>query len=182
MEWRDSLPVIEALLFVSGDSLEIAQIAKALELTDIEITLAVNQLEEDMAQQKRGIRLKRYGNHVRLETCPELMPYVQKVLQPVQKQSLTQTAMETLAVVAYKQPVTKAEIEAIRGVKCDYSVQLLLSRNLIEEVGRKDTIGKPFLYATTDFFLEHFGITDIRELPAPPSEEVPADNSPELVP
>ena len=182
MEWKESLPAIEAILFVSGDSLEITQLAKALELTDIEISLALNLLEAEMTRQKRGIRLKRYGDHIRLETCPEFMPYIQKLLQPVQNQTLTQTALETLAVIAYKQPVTKAEIEAIRGVKCDYSIQLLLMRGLVEEVGRKDAVGKPFLYGTTDTFLEHFGISDIRELPTPLSQPSDVENSQELIP
>lgn len=91
--------------------------------------------------------------------------YVEKLLQPVQKQSLSQAVMETLAVIAYRQPVTKAEIELIRGVKCDYSVQMLVSRGLIEEVGRKEALGRPILYGTTDAFLRHFCLTSLADLP-----------------
>ena len=83
---------------------------------------------------------------------------VLRLLQPVQQQSLSQAAMETLAVVAYKQPVTRAEVEQIRGVKCDYSLQSLMNKGLIRETGRKDTIGRPILFGTTDEFLSHFGL------------------------
>ena len=119
----------------------------------------------------RGITVKRYGDHIRLETRPEYAPYVERMLQPVQRQSLSQTAMETLAVIAYRQPTTKAEVEQVRGVKCDYSVQSLLQKGLIKEVGRKEALGRPILYATTDRFLEHFGISDIRELPPLPDPQ-----------
>ena len=84
---------------------------------------------------------------------------------------LSQTAMETLAVIAYRQPTTKGEVEQVRGVKCDYSVQSLLQKGLIKEVGRKEALGRPILYATTDKFLEHFGISDIRELPPLPDPQ-----------
>ncbi|MEG0767321.1 MAG: SMC-Scp complex subunit ScpB, partial [Clostridia bacterium] len=96
---------------------------------------------------------------------PDYALYVEKLLQPVQKQSLSQAVLETLAIVAYKQPVTRAEMELIRGVKCDYSVQALQNRGLIQEVGRKETLGRPILYGTTDAFLRHFGITSLEQLP-----------------
>ena len=119
--------------------------------------------------------VRRYGDHLRMETRPEFAPYVERLLQPVQRQSLSQTAMETLAVIAYRQPVTKGEIEQIRGVKCDYSVQSLLHKGLIREAGRKEALGRPILYATTDRFLEHFGISDIRELPPLPDAQEKVD-------
>jgi segregation and condensation protein B len=100
-------------------------------------------------------------------------------LQPVQQQSLSQAAMETLAVVAYKQPVTRAEVEQIRGVKCDYSLQSLMIKGLIREVGRKDTIGRPILFGTTDDFLSHFGLRDLEELPPMPEMEKETDGIPE---
>ena len=102
---------------------------------------------------------------MQLATRPDYAKYVEKLLQPVQKQSLSQAVMETLAVIAYRQPVTKAEIELIRGVKCDYSVQMLVSRGLIEEVGRKEALGRPILYGTTDAFLRHFCLTSLGDLP-----------------
>ena len=102
---------------------------------------------------------------MQLGTRSDYAPYIEKLLQPVQKQTLSQAVMETLAVIAYKQPVTRAEIEAVRGVKCDYSVQALMNKRLICEVGRKETIGRPILYGTTDEFLRHFGISSLAELP-----------------
>ena len=96
---------------------------------------------------------------------PDYAKYVEMLLQPVQKQSLSQAVMETLSIIAYRQPVTKAEIEAVRGVKCDYSVQSLLTKGLIAEVGRKETLGRPILYGTTDAFLRHFCISSVSELP-----------------
>ena len=109
------------------------------------------------------------------------------MLQPVQQQSLSQAAMETLAVVAYKQPVTRAEVEQIRGVKCDYSLQSLINKGLIRETGRKDTIGRPILFGTTDEFLSHFGLEGLENLPPmpePPSSETKEEtqDETELIP
>ena len=99
------------------------------------------------------------------------------MLQPVQKQSLSQAVMETLAVVAYRQPVTRAEVEQIRGVKCDYSLQSLMNKELIMEVGRKEALGRPILYGTTENFLSHFGLMTLEDLP--PMPEVPREEPPE---
>ena len=120
--------------------------------------------------------LKRFGDKVQLATRPLYAGDIVRLLQPVQQQSLSQAAMETLAVVAYKQPVTRAEVEQIRGVKCDYSLQSLMIKGMIQEAGRKDTIGRPILYATTDLFLSHFGISSLDDLPPLPEKE---SNSPE---
>ncbi len=149
----------------------ISELSAALGVTEIETIQAVEKLERDLDKDRRGIMLRRYGDHIRLETRAEYAPYVERMLQPVQRQSLSQTAMETLAVIAYRQPTTKGEVEQVRGVKCDYSVQSLLQKGLIKEVGRKEALGRPILYATTDKFLEHFGISDIRELPPLPDPE-----------
>ena len=149
----------------------ISELSAALEVSELETIRAVEELESALDEHKRGITVKRYGDHLRLETRAEYAPYVEKMLQPVQRQSLSQTAMETLAVIAYRQPTTKGEVEQVRGVKCDYSVQSLLQKGLIKEVGRKEALGRPILYATTDKFLEHFGISDIRELPPLPDPQ-----------
>lgn len=161
--------IIEAILFVSGEPVALPEVAKALEVTQMELMHAVETLQMRYETQQRGIDLKRYGDHIQLTTKAEYAPYVERLLQPVQKQTLSQAAMETLAVIAYRQPTTRGEVEQVRGVKCDYSVQSLLSKGLIKEVGRKEALGRPILYATTDRFLEHFGITDVRELPPLPS-------------
>ncbi len=171
---------IEAILFVSGEPVQLGAIARALEITEIEVSAAVDELSSDYDYNRRGICLKRFGSHVQLSTRPDYAPQIEKLLQPIQKQSLSQAALETLAVVAYKQPVTRLDIEQVRGVKCDYSVQSLINKGLIEEVGRKETLGRPILYGTTDAFLSHFGLTTLSDLPKPPESEG-ADNAEPLI-
>ncbi len=183
MDTPELARVIEAILFVSGAPVEIAELQRALGVTESETLLALAALDSDLSYHRRGICLKRFGEHVQLSTRAEYAPYVERLLQPVQRQSLSQAALETLAVVAYRQPVTRLEIEAVRGVKCDYSVQSLVNKGLIEEVGRKDALGRPILYGTTDRFLAHFGLSSLRDLPAFPEAQAaaPAEEDP-LVP
>ena len=166
--------IIEAILFVSGEPVQLGAVARALEVTELEVSSAADELASDYDYNRRGICLKRFGSHIQLSTRPDYAPQIEKLLQPIQKQSLSQAALETLAVVAYKQPVTRLDIEAVRGVKCDYSVQSLMNKGLIEEVGRKETLGRPILYGTTDAFLSHFGLTSLEDLPQPP--ESPQDS------
>lgn len=173
--------ILEAILFVAGEPLQIAALADALEVTELEVSAAADELASDYDYNRRGICLKRFGSHIQLSTRADYAPQIEKLLQPIQKQSLSQAAMETLAIVAYKQPVTKLDIEAVRGVKCDYSVQSLVNKGLIEEVGRKETVGHPILYGTTDAFLSHFGLTSLEDLPKPPEQEAAEDAEP-LVP
>ena len=159
---------IEAILFVAGEAVALKDLARALQMDEETLKAELNRLGDEYDFNQRGFMLKRFGNHVQLGTRPLYADAVVRLLQPVQKQSLTQAAMETLAVVAYKQPVTRAEVEQIRGVKCDYSLQMLIVKGLIQETGRKDTIGRPILYGTTDEFLSHFGLRDLGELPPMP--------------
>ena len=163
--------IIEAILFVSGEPVQLGAIARALEVTELEVSAAADELASDYDYNRRGICLKRFGSHIQLSTRPDYAPQIEKLLQPIQKQSLSQAALEPLAVVAYKQPVTRLDIEAVRGVKCDYSVQSLMNKGLIEEVGRKETLGRPILYGTTDAFLSHFGLTSLEDLPQPPESQ-----------
>ena len=165
LELSERVGIVEAILFVTGNAVEKKDICRALEISEGELCEALDALESGYDFDRRGLRLLRFGEHVQLATRPDYAPYVEKLLQPVQKQSLSQAVMETLAVIAYRQPVTKAEIEQIRGVKCDYSVQSLVTKGLIEEVGRKEALGRPILYGTTDAFLRHFCISSVSELP-----------------
>ena len=178
---------IEAILFVAGEAVPVRDLARALQITEEETREAINALRDEYDFEQRGFLLKRFGDHVQLATRPLYAGDVVRLLQPVQQQSLSQAAMETLAVVAYKQPVTRAEVEQIRGVKCDYSLQSLITKGLIREAGRKDTIGRPILYCTTDEFLSHFGLEGLEGLPpmqeAPGSHEGKDDEEPEeLIP
>ncbi len=159
---------IEAILFVAGEAVSIKDLARALQTGEKEIRSAVNTLRDEYDYEQRGFLLKRFGDNLQLATRPLYAGDVVRLLQPVQQQSLSQAAMETLAVVAYKQPVTRAEVEQIRGVKCDYSLQSLMNKGLIREDGRKDTIGRPILYCTTDDFLSHFGLENLDGLPPMP--------------
>ena len=167
MEPNEIPQILEAILFVAGEPVAVADLAQALEVSEMEIMHAVEELQREC--ERRGVTIHRYGDHLRMETRPEYAPYVERLLQPVQRQTLS------LAVIAYRQPVTKGEVEQVRGVKCDYSVQSLLHKGLIREAGRKEALGRPILYATTDRFLEHFGISDIRELPPLPSAQEKVD-------
>lgn len=181
MQPNELSAVIEAVLFVSGEPVRLSDLEKALEVSPLELNAAVSTLEEGYEAGCRGICLKRFGEHIQLATRADYAPYVERLLQPVQKQSLSQAAMETLAVVAYRQPVTRADVEAIRGVKCDYSMQSLTRKGLIAEVGRKEALGRPILYGTTDAFLGHFGISSLIELPRLPEVPKPEQEEP-LVP
>ena len=157
--------IIEAILFVAGEPVCVEDLAHALDLTVGELSAALDQLRDEYDLDARGVRLARFGDSVQLTTRAEYAPYIERLLQPVQKQSLSQAAMETLSIIAYRQPVTKAEIEAVRGVKCDYSVSSLLHKELICEMGRRESLGRPILYGTTTKFLQHFGIESLNELP-----------------
>ena len=156
---------IEAILFVAGEPVRIEELAKALNVTVRAVENEVIKLRDEYDFHQRGFVLKRFGHQVQLATRALYAADVVHLLQPVQKQSLTQAAMETLAVVAYRQPVTRAEVEQIRGVKCDYAVSSLQAKGLIEEVGRKETLGRPILYGTTELFLRNFSLETIDQLP-----------------
>lgn len=169
---------IEAILFVAGEAVRVEDLAKALNITLPELETALAELRDEYDFAQRGFCLKRFGHQVQLATRALYSADVVRLLQPVQQQSLSQAVMETLAVVAYRQPVTKAEVEQIRGVKCDYSIHSLVTKNLITEVGRKDTLGRPILYGTTEEFLSHFGIEALEDLP--PMPDINGDEKPEV--
>ena len=176
--WKKLRGQIEAILFVTGDAVQVDQMAVALRLPLPELNQALDRLRDEYEAEERGFMLKRFGHQVQLATRPLYAKDVIRLLQPVQRQSLSQAAMETLAVVAYRQPVTRAEVEEIRGVKCDYSLQVLTNKGLIGEVGRKETVGRPILYGTTEEFLAHFGIETLDDLPPLP-ERVEEETEPD---
>ena len=158
--------VLEAILFVSGDPVRVEDLAHAMNLTQTELNEALSALADHLLAENRGIQLNRSGEAVFLSIRPAFAPEVEAFLQPLQKRPLSQAVLETLSIIAYRQPVTKGDIEGVRGVKCDYSVQALINRGFIEECGRRETLGRPILYQTTDKFLQHFGIETLEELPS----------------
>ncbi len=155
---------LEALLFVSGDGLKLEDLMDSLELQKSELNAAIKRLKEKYSD-KCGIRLISYNGKIQFASNPEYAEIVSAVLNPIKEKALTSATLETVAIIAYRQPITRLELEGIRGVNCDYVIQTLLDHNLIEVVGRKDVIGKPLLYATTDEFLKRFQIESIKDLP-----------------
>ena len=165
MESREIMAAAEAILFISGDPVNVAELAHSMNLTENEMDAILNELAASYIDQGRGLRLNRNGGEAYLSTDPACGPRIEAFLQPLKKQPLSQAVLETLSIIAYRQPATRAEIEAVRGETCDYSVQLLLKRGLIEEAGHRETLGHPTEYRTTDKFLMHFGIESIDQLP-----------------
>ncbi len=156
--------VLEALLFVSGDSLKISDICELLELQKSEVNASVKRLQKRFGG-KSGIHLISFNGKIQLASNTDYSDIIGCVLNPIKEKALSTPAMETLSIIAYRQPVTRLDVEHIRGVNCDYALQALLKNNLIEIVGRKDSLGKPLLFGTTDAFLKRFGIEDISQLP-----------------
>lgn len=157
--------VIEALLFAAGDPLPIGKICEILELDKKTAAGIINKMSDEYLSSSRGIIIREINNGYQLCTKPELFEYVKQLSQPRQKQGLSQAAYEVLSIIAYKQPVTKAQIEQIRGVSSDSAIGRLIERNLVTEAGRMDAPGKPILYGTTDEFLRAFGFKNTGDLP-----------------
>lgn len=156
-------PVLEALLFVASEPVPAARLAAVLELDEEAVTAALEHLRAHYPA-GRGLQVVRVAGGYQLRTRPELAGVVAAFLRPP-AQKLSRQALETLAIVAYEQPITAPEIEALRGVNCDAVLKTLLEREMIREAGRKDAPGRPILYRTTDNFLSHFGLADLSELP-----------------
>jgi len=158
--------IIESLLFVAGRPLEIDQLALITEVAEPRIREALETLEKIF--DGRGINLIKVAHGYQLVTDPECAEFVNKFLDAPRETYLSAPSLETLAIIAYKQPITRAEIEQIRGVNSDSPVETLMRRNLIEDKGKSDALGRPMLYGTTEEFLKHFGLQDLNGLPALP--------------
>lgn len=172
---RQLSSAIESLLFVSGRPLERAELRKLLNIDDERLQQAMLVLEQDLVGQERGIRLQRLGEQVQLVTAPENARYVAGLLGLPMTAKLTSAALETLAVIAYRQPITRGQIEAVRGVNSDRALASLVQYGLVIEIGRAQAIGRPALFATTPEFLQQFGLTSLAQLPGVASTEVPID-------
>lgn len=157
--------IIESILFVAGDAVQLPAIAEALEMSCEELTPIIDDMERQKREENAGVLITRVEGGVQLCSNPGNTLYIERVLQPVKKTRLSQSLLETLAIIAYRQPVTRIEIEQIRGVKCNYSVAALIESGLISRAGRKKILGNPMMYVTSDEFLRHFGISAIDELP-----------------
>ena len=158
--------VIESLLFVSGEPLPPSEIAKVIDYSIVDTIKFLRDMSILFeSSEERGIKLISVKGNYQLVTKNENSTFIQKLLKKNVRQSLSQASLESLAIISYKQPVTRIEIDEIRGVKSDSALQRLIEKNLIEETCRKDVIGRPILYGTTDEFLRHFALSDIEDLP-----------------
>lgn len=156
--------IIEGILFVSGDSVATKDIQEKLDLTKAELDEAVKTLAAKYGGDS-GVILLKFGGKLQFATNPKYVDAISSVLNPIKEKELSRACLETLAVIAYKQPVTRLEIEDVRGVSSDYTCQILEKNALIEVVGRKDTVGKPLLFGTTEEFLKRFGLESLDALP-----------------
>lgn len=157
---------LEALLLVAGDTATVEALARALRVSKDAVEAGLDALDQHYAAHGHGARLQRLGSRVRLATAPEHAGLVARFLGVPGRTRLSPAALETLAIVAYRQPVTRPDIERIRGVNCDHVMRSLLDQGLIEERGRADTPGRPALYGTTMSFLEALGLRALDDLPA----------------
>lgn len=170
------LQALEAVLFVAEEPVELAELARALEVSTAAVRGLLGRLAEALAE--RGMRVQVQGSRARLVSAPEAGVVVERFLGGRSEARLSRAALETLAIIAYRQPIARPAIEAIRGVNCDGAIATLRARELIEEVGRGEGIGRPVLFGTTLAFLDHFGLTDPAQLPPlgePPNATVMRD-------
>lgn len=158
--------VLEGLLFVVGeDGLTLDQIEEVLEISEEEAKSLVNELKHSYENEDRGLRIDFLGNRLKLTTKFEHREYYQKLLENPETNILSQAALETLAIIAYNEPITRMQIDKIRGVGSSQMIRKLVAKGLIKESGRSDLPGRPILYETTNDFLDYFGLSNIQELP-----------------
>lgn len=163
MDQHQVRSLLESLLFVADEPVAVSQLAKVLEVEVKSIEEALERLRAEYSQ--RGVRIQRKGERVQMVTAPEAAPHIERFLGLQLSGKLSTAALETLAIIAYQQPITRAQIEAVRGVNCDGVLRTLTSKGLIEEIGRLEQAGRPILYGTTFEFLQYFGLQDLAELP-----------------
>ncbi|AWI14216.1 MULTISPECIES: SMC-Scp complex subunit ScpB [Bacillaceae] len=173
MSSENWLGILESLLFAAGDEgLTLKQIAKVMELPEFEVEEMIRLLKNDYDHnENRGISLIQIAGTYQLATKKEYAIYLKRLVEVPNASTLSQAALETLTIIAYKQPITRAEIEEIRGVKTERPIQTLVAKGLIQEVGRAEGTGRAILYGTTKEFLDYFGLKDLKELPPLPETE-----------
>ncbi|WP_250277948.1 SMC-Scp complex subunit ScpB [[Clostridium] colinum] len=163
--------IIEAILFAKGEPVPLKNIAYAIENTEEQTKIIIEKLMFKYEEEKRGIKIIKIDNSYQMCTNPDYFSHIKNIYNIPQKRTISQTLLETLAIIAYKQPITRAQIEYIRGVSCEHAINSLIKYELIEEKGRLDTIGKPILFGTTNYFLKHFGFTSLENMPNIDNEE-----------
>ncbi len=166
MENHELVKIVEGLVFAAGhDGVSIKQLAETLQTDQQQVSSALHELQKRYSDESCGLQMIQVADAFLMTTKPELAPYLEKFHEPSQSTALSQAALETLAIIAYRQPITRADVEEIRGVKSEKPIQTLLNRGLIQEVGRRDAVGRPILYGTTKRFLDQFGLNRLEDLP-----------------
>ncbi len=172
MNIKEMEAIIEAVLFTMGESVEVGRIAKVIEQDVATTKKIMHNMMDRYDAEDRGIRIIELGDSFQLCTKKEMYEYLIRIARQPKRYVLTDVVLETLSIIAYKQPITKLEIEKIRGVKSDHAVNKLIEYNLVMEVGRMDSPGRPILFGTTEEFLRRFGVQSIEELPGITPEKV----------
>lgn len=172
MEIHKLEAAIEAILFTMGNSVELRKIALAINHDEVTTRKIINNLMDKYSQEDRGIKIVEIENSFQMCTKSEMYEYLIKVASQPKNHVLTDVLLETLSIIAYKQPITRIEIEKIRGVKCDHAVNKLIEYNLVKEIGRLDAPGRPLLFGTTEEFLREFGIKSVDDLPQVNTEKI----------
>ena len=172
MEEINYKAIIESILFTMGDSVELDKIANALELDKKKTQQLIEELMHEYEEADRGIAIMELDGAYQMCTQPNTYEYLIRIAKQPKKHVLTDVLLETLSIIAYKQPITRVEIEKIRGVSCDHAVNKLLEYNLIQELGRLDAPGRPLLFGTTEEFLRSFGVKSLEELPELNQEQI----------
>jgi segregation and condensation protein B len=165
MEDREKISVLEAILFLSGELITISTLKDVTELPESEIKRLMGELIKEYKERNTGLLIVEIANGYQMVTNPEYAEWVKKFRSSHMSSRLSMPALETLAIIAYRQPIIRAEIEQIRGVNSDSAIRTLLEKRLIKILGRKEVPGRPFLYGTTREFLQYFGLKDLTELP-----------------
>ncbi|TAN45504.1 MAG: SMC-Scp complex subunit ScpB [Nitrospirae bacterium] len=157
--------VIEVLLFIAGEPVSVSSLSKATGLNESDVRQTVNQLASEFKDRDSGILIAEIADGYQMLTVPEMSLWIKKFKNINQSNKLSQPALETLAIIAYKQPITKVEIDQLRGLNSDGAVKSLVDKHLIKIIGKKETPGRPFLYGTTKEFLQYFGLKNLSDLP-----------------
>ncbi|GAA0135596.1 segregation/condensation protein ScpB [Paenibacillus sp. YSY-4.3] len=166
MNYRDLKSIIEGLLFLAGEEgLSVKQIAEVTEQRQDIITDALLDMKSSFEREGRGLQIVQLAGNFQLATLPEHAAYFERLAYSPTRSSLSQAALETLSIIAYRQPITRIEVEEIRGVKSERAIHTLVNKDLIQEVGRAEAIGRPILYGTTAAFLDYFGLGSLQDLP-----------------
>lgn len=166
MEAREIKSIVEAMLFTWGDPLELKDMASILEVDEKSLIKVIDEMIYEFDYNFRGLKIIRINSSYQMVTRAEHFEWVKKLSSDSGSKSLSNAALETLSIIAYRQPIIKSDIEAIRGVRCDRSIETLMDRGLVKEIGRLEKVGKPIIYGTTDIFLRSFGLENIEDLPS----------------